>query len=263
MSPTAQDDSSAPRSSPADSTVSGTKHVRGSAAASLRVTATSSGYGTQYGFRPGGWVEVRHSDTPRFLARFAPDEAGRLVPVALVLEPARPIDSTMLQRLRLVSVEAYVNRPEVRRRVLGSIDQPTDNPQHQHLLEALAALTLEPPISQDAVVHPPSIAARAQVGNATVRIEQAAETETAQPIRPIKTPRLGTAVDLSSAPAGRKPDHFYLEVANQYGDLVATSNRPAAELAEFHGIPVTTVHRWVKEARRRGFLGPGRKGRRG
>ena len=28
-------------------------------------------------------------------------------------------------------------------------------------------------------------------------------------------------------------------------------------------VPVTTAHRWVKEARRRGFLPPGRKGRRG
>jgi hypothetical protein len=25
-------------------------------------------------------------------------------------------------------------------------------------------------------------------------------------------------------------------------------------------VPVTTVHRWVKEARRRGLLGPGRRG---
>jgi len=28
-------------------------------------------------------------------------------------------------------------------------------------------------------------------------------------------------------------------------------------------VPVTTAHRWVKEARRRGFLPPGQKGRRG
>jgi hypothetical protein len=257
MSPPAEDDPSAPRSSLAGSTASGAKHASGSAAASLGFTARASGYATQYGYRAGGWVEVKHSDAPRFLARFAPDEAGRLVPVALVLEPDRPIDSTMLQRLRLVSVEAYVNRPEVRQRVLDSIDQ-ADHPR-RYFLDVLA---LVPLISQDAVVHPHAIAARAEVGNPTVRVAQARETETAQPIRPMKTRRLGTAVDLS-APAHRKPDEFYQEVANQYGQLVATSNRPAAEMAELYGIPVTTVHRWVKEARRRGFLGPGRKGRRG
>ena len=260
MSPTVGDDPSVPRSSPIDSTVSGTKHASGSAVLSARSTTRSTGYATEYAFRAGGWVEVRHSDVPRFLARFALDEAGRLVLEALVLEPGRPIDSTMLQRLRLVSVEAYVNRPEVRQRVLGSIDQRADNPGHQHLLEAL---TLEPSISQDAVVHPQPAVARAEAHDATVKIGQAVETETAQPIRPMKSRRLGTAVDFSSAPAGRKPDPFYREVANQYGQLVATSNRPAAEMAELHGIPVTTVHRWVKEARRRGFLGPGRKGRRG
>ena len=31
------------------------------------------------------------------------------------------------------------------------------------------------------------------------------------------------------------------------------------ELAEINGVPPTTVHRWIKEARRRGLLGPGRR----
>jgi hypothetical protein len=261
MTPTAEDDPGGPSSSSAESTVSGSRHASGSAVVSARVATMSSGYGTEYAFRAGGWVEVRHSDAPRFLARFAPDEAGRLVPVALVLDPMRAIDSTMLQRLRLVSVEAYVNRPGVRERVLDYLSHPPNNPRQQDLLKAL---TFELPlISQDAVVHPQPAVARAEALDATVRIGQATEAETAQPIRPVKSYGLGTAVDFSSAPPGRKPDWFYREVANQYGRLVAASNRPAAEMAELHAIPVTTVHRWVKEARRRGFLGPGRKGRRG
>ena len=260
MTPTA-DDAGERSSNSAEPAVSDAKHASGSAVASTRVATMSSGYGTQYAFRARGWVEVRHSDAPRFLARFAPDEAGRLVPVALVLEAARPIDSTVLQRLRLVSVEAYVNRPGVRERVLDYLSQPPNNPRHQHLLEALTSEL--PLISQDAVVHPEPAVARAEAFDATVKIGQAAEIDTAQSIRPVKTYRLGTAVDFSSAPPGRKPDWFYQEVANQYGRLVAASNRPATEMAEVHGIPVTTVHRWVKEARRRGFLGPGRKGRRG
>jgi hypothetical protein len=64
-------------------------------------------------------------------------------------------------------------------------------------------------------------------------------------------------------PDGAKPDNFYQQVAKIYGHLARGSNRPAVELAEVNGVPVTTAHRWVKEARRRGFLAPGQKGRRG
>jgi hypothetical protein len=61
----------------------------------------------------------------------------------------------------------------------------------------------------------------------------------------------------------KKSDTFYKRVAVRYSQLAARSNRPAVEMANANGVPVTTVHRWVKEARRRGFLPPGQKGRRG
>jgi hypothetical protein len=64
-------------------------------------------------------------------------------------------------------------------------------------------------------------------------------------------------------PDGAKPDSFYQQVAKIYSQLARGSNRPAVELAEVNHVPVTTAHRWVKEARRRGFLLPGQKGRRG
>jgi hypothetical protein len=64
--------------------------------------------------------------------------------------------------------------------------------------------------------------------------------------------------------AGRgRPDLFYRDIAHAYLDLAQRSTRPASELAEAHGVPVTTAHRWVKEARRRGFLPPGRPGKAG
>jgi hypothetical protein len=61
----------------------------------------------------------------------------------------------------------------------------------------------------------------------------------------------------------KKNDMFYERVAALYSQRAARSNRPAVEMANANGVPVTTVHRWVKEARRRGFLPPGQKGRRG
>jgi len=61
----------------------------------------------------------------------------------------------------------------------------------------------------------------------------------------------------------RRPDDFYRDIARAYLDLAQTSARPAAELAEAHSVPATTAHRWIKEARRRGFLPPGRPGKAG
>ncbi len=60
-----------------------------------------------------------------------------------------------------------------------------------------------------------------------------------------------------------RPDSFYAGIARDYSDLAQTSRRPAAELADRHGVPVTTAHRWIKEARRRGHLAPGRPGKAG
>jgi hypothetical protein len=60
-----------------------------------------------------------------------------------------------------------------------------------------------------------------------------------------------------------RPDVFYRQVADTYLDLAQASHRPAGEIADSHGVPVSTAHRWVKEARRRGFLPPGRPGKTG
>lgn len=72
-----------------------------------------------------------------------------------------------------------------------------------------------------------------------------------------------------AGPAGRRkrsagrPDRFYADVAATYRELAQTSRRPAVELAARHDVPVTTAHRWIKEARRRGHLAPGRPGKAG
>jgi len=57
----------------------------------------------------------------------------------------------------------------------------------------------------------------------------------------------------------RKPDSFYADVADRYQWLASKVKRPAEELAAANGVPVTTVHRWVKEARRREILPPGQR----
>lgn len=65
-----------------------------------------------------------------------------------------------------------------------------------------------------------------------------------------------------STPQGYS-DAFYDAVAQAYRGLVGTSSRPIGELATANEVPVTTAQRWVREARRRGKLPPGRPGKAG
>lgn len=76
-------------------------------------------------------------------------------------------------------------------------------------------------------------------------------------------PRHPRSLRIEAPDGTRRPDSFYRKVAELYGFLAGRSRSPAAEIAQANGLPVTTVHRWVKEARRRGFLPPGRRGRAG
>lgn len=62
-------------------------------------------------------------------------------------------------------------------------------------------------------------------------------------------------------PDGSDPDGFSRQVAAAYERLVLTSHRPNVALAEEAGVPVATARRWVLEARRRGHLPPGERGR--
>jgi hypothetical protein len=69
--------------------------------------------------------------------------------------------------------------------------------------------------------------------------------------------------DLRETAVPGYPDAFYVAVAAVYRRLAATSPRPVADLARDNAVPVTTAQRWVKEARRRGMLAPGRPGKAG
>jgi hypothetical protein len=59
-------------------------------------------------------------------------------------------------------------------------------------------------------------------------------------------------------------DKFYDRVAVAYRFFVAHDKKPAKEIAADAGVPLSTATRWIREARRRGFLAPaGAKGRTG
>lgn len=52
----------------------------------------------------------------------------------------------------------------------------------------------------------------------------------------------------------RKPDSFYAEFAELYLWLAALSGSPAHDIAAANDMPVSTVHRWIREAKSRGVL---------
>lgn len=76
-------------------------------------------------------------------------------------------------------------------------------------------------------------------------------------------PKMPTKRELRLAiPTGRRyPDGFYQRVASLYLALVANGIRPGPAISEANPpVPVSTVHRWIKEARARGFLARARQG---
>jgi len=66
-----------------------------------------------------------------------------------------------------------------------------------------------------------------------------------------------------SRPDGTDPDGFYALVALAYAEYAPQTRAPAVEISKEAGVPVGTARNWIKEARRRGKLRPGRKGKAG
>jgi hypothetical protein len=91
--------------------------------------------------------------------------------------------------------------------------------------------------------------ANRQLMNAARRKASREEEQEREPRQPLTRP------DRSD------PDAFYRQVADAYRDVVKTTSKVAVVLAKEADVPVGTVHRWILEARRRGFLPTARQGR--
>lgn len=62
-------------------------------------------------------------------------------------------------------------------------------------------------------------------------------------------------------PDGSDPDGFYQLVARAYAEYAPRTRAPAVEIAKEADVPIGTARGWVREARRRGHLRPGRQGK--
>jgi hypothetical protein len=83
---------------------------------------------------------------------------------------------------------------------------------------------------------------------------------TLEPLTPSPRPK---REQLTRPGKNTDPAVFYAKVAEIYREYALLGHAPAVRMHEEADVPVTTVHRWVREARRRGFLPPGRKGKAG
>lgn len=95
------------------------------------------------------------------------------------------------------------------------------------------------------------------------RIEAAANADLHSSAPSTRRPKAKIPASMRSNAVQGYPDAFYDAVASVYRHLAATSARPVVELAAANDVPPTTAQRWVKEARKRGLLAPGHRGKSG
>jgi hypothetical protein len=180
----------------------------------------------------GGWVRfgsLRDDVVAR--VRFVIREDGRLEPAEVHIDGPDRLTGDTLRKLPLGHIEAFAN---------GSM--------REEFVERINAGATKVEKATDrwltAVDGPQEMNVR--VDTAIRRVRRQALT--------LRVPN-----DL------KKPDAFYQRVADLYTMLADSgSRRPAQEIADANeDIEVSTVHRWVKEARRRRLLGSGRRGKAG
>jgi hypothetical protein len=182
-----------------------------------------------------GWFEWRSDPAiaTRVFVRFKDDGRGRLE----------------VSDLRVTAREGTVTSATLRSIAIGQIEAAANS-----------QLTM---LDDNVVRIPTRTRRRARRAPDVLGGWDAPEPRAARP-RPQSRRVSGVIPEESPASARRgRSDEFYENVAAVYQELARSSPRPASQIAEANDVPVTTVHRWIKEARRRGILGPGRPGKAG
>ena len=205
---------------------------------------------TTYDAGPAGWVRVTYEEGTAWV-RFT-DDGGRLVPAQVLLDPsAGVVTANTFKRLHLGRTEAWANGPGAEALRAKMDDAGPD---------LTAAL-------DQAVPRPAS--ARRGSGRGRKHFT-------------VTVPVLDVPAGGPGAGRGHGDD-FYRQVAAVYTDAATRGEAPgmAIALAAAGGLPMvtvpegmdpgealdqvlpprSTVNRWVREARRRGFLAPGRVGK--
>lgn len=191
-----------------------------------------------------GWYRWEPAPHPEveLRVRIQPSPSGRMVVAGVHLEG--PVGSDVLRSVPLGRIEACANAQ------LGGWSTAMRSAAPATVRPAPAVRT------SDGGWEPPSSSERIR-GAALV----GAAAALASPLG--AGAAAGAALAAGAARRRGKPDAFYRGIADEYRDLSSSTSRPAVEIATRHDVPVSTAHRWVKEARRRGFLPPGQAGKAG
>jgi hypothetical protein len=160
------------------------------------------------------WLKFAPEFTPGGSDPTAPVEIREIKVVAAHPESPEPFNSPLLRLIPFDRMVAAVNHPDNIERVRPLLSVPNE-------------------------------VEREEPGSSSWRWRLPPD----EPVR-MQRPQLRIKV-----PSGRRrPDEFYELVTRTYLAQATISNRPALDIAEANGLPKSTVHRWLKEARARGLL---------
>lgn len=168
-----------------------------------------------------GLVEVRYQSGERLVARLLPDDHGRWRIHEMWFDAGGPFSPSRLRDLDLGGLEEHVNRdPDF---LAFYVDRP--GPRFDELADEIFRTS---PGRERTHEHKPP------------------------PSRRKRRPAL-------SMP-DRVDDTFLRDVVTAYRDCVDRKIRPAPAIAAEVGVSERTVHGWIRKARERGMLPPGRQG---
>lgn len=200
----------------------------------------------------GGWVCYENPEigSPVFVRFEAFRE--RFVPVDLFTASKDAITGDLLRKIPLAAIEAEVNSDDILlrrlelpgvdlRRLVSYFSTTFGNPEANWVARSLSAQisgSPEPQAAQQKLVSS---------GGDRVRLKSA------------------TLRDATLKIPARRPygDAFYQQVAEVHRTIIGRTRSPNALIADANGQNVTTAARWVKEARKRGFLRSSTQGKAG
>lgn len=196
----------------------------------------------------GGWIQVTLDSGPEFYVRvvLVQDKHGRDRAEIRDLYLPNAIDPAFVRTLPLSRVVALVNRPESLKRLTSRMSVP--GPDLQTAAGYFATTVHQPPRTW------PERMLDSQGPETDEPTPRAPRPRRSVETRPTRRRKLDVPTTY------RKPHSFYQQVAALYMEIASSHSNPAAIIAEANNLPRTTIHRWVKEARKRHFLPPGKPG---
>lgn len=211
----------------------------------------------------GGWVRYQSDVLPVPVFVRLEDRGGRLVLADLFLPAPTEgggLDTTLLRAVPTARIEAWANTAGVAEGIRARLRLPGPDLRR-------AASYFSTTFGSRARPTWVTRMLKAQVPGSGE--QQAKMLDLAEPMTdPLELlARVDAELDKAArlpTPTGRNyGDHFYQAVATAYSLLAQNVTNPVTTLAEANEVPLSTVQRWVREARRRGYLSAARPGKRG